>query len=387
MVREIQYMSKPKVLSSLYNNNEILYKNEETLNSLLEIAANIYDCNIGLICIYYKKQFYVKAVYGIGDPNQIKTFTFCNHAIQTAKPFYILNAALDATFAESPIVKFGPKLRFVAGTPLLSDKGELIGSICVASNKERNSFDVNQLHYLTKLSKQVTNYLMLNNAHVNLQNEKKIITDRNNLVSKTLLNEYDTQDEFLAHELHENFAQTLAATKSYLESLSVPNEISPQMIKQVKDNINGVLSDVKKLSHSILPSTLSHENYAPLLQDFLQQFSKDQQIKIKSNFAAQFIPEDVTITGNIFKILHYSLKNIHHRKAQQIDINFNRKKEMLFIEFTEDGISFMKQPPVKEKYLDSLHARIAIENGTITRKRIKGKLNYTKISIPLKNTL
>ncbi len=381
MVREIRHMSNPNVLHSLHNNNQLLYNNEETLNSLLELAANIYDCNIGLICIYYKKQFFVKAVYGISNPTKITSFTFCEHIVQRGA-FYTLDAALDKQFCDSPIVTHGPKLTFVTGTPLFSQSGEVMGSICVGSSTPKASFDNSQLHYLEKIANQVTSYLLLNNDNISLQNEKNKLTDISAQVSKSLLNEYDLQDEYVAQELHENFAQTLSATKSYLESVSMANDLNPQMIQKIKENINDVLKDVKRLSHSIMPSTISHISYTPLLQDYLQQFSKDQLIKIKAHFIEPLLKEDVVIPIHVFKILQYKLKNIQQRKPTIIDISFNKTNNILVIECKDDGKAITKQARL-EKHLDNLHTRIALENGSIVRKRIKGNINYTKISIPL----
>ncbi len=80
---------------------------------------------------------------------------FCSHAILGSKMLAVEDAAADARFARMNCVSGAPHLRFYAGAPLQSRRGDVIGVLCVFDPRPRATFDGNQRMMLSQLARNV----------------------------------------------------------------------------------------------------------------------------------------------------------------------------------------------------------------------------------------
>ncbi|QJD97253.1 GAF domain-containing protein [Mucilaginibacter robiniae] len=131
---------------------------EKELQEIVEHAAQICGASIAMITFMDEEAQYVKFKIGT-QIEQLETKTsFCQHTIKQDKIFVVPNATKDTRFASNPYVVQGPQVRFYAGSPLTTQDGFNLGTLCVYDGSPKQ-LDPIQEQILQSLSKQVIHIL------------------------------------------------------------------------------------------------------------------------------------------------------------------------------------------------------------------------------------
>lgn len=83
---------------------------------------------------------------------------FCGTTVRGDRPFFVLDASVDPRFAHMTVVSGALGLRFYAGVPLRSQRGALIGTLCVFDQR-CDDFGANERELLISLAEQATRAL------------------------------------------------------------------------------------------------------------------------------------------------------------------------------------------------------------------------------------
>jgi|GEM_PF-7023352 len=116
----------------------------------------------------------------------------------------------------------------------------------------------NQITYQFEL--RMRNKLIIQQADALVEVEKK--------VTRLVITEQESERKYIARELHENFAQTLAAIKLYIEFAEQSNDKSGLFIQKSKDNLVQIINDLRNLSHSMVSTTLKEEVSAQTIEHY-----------------------------------------------------------------------------------------------------------------------
>ena len=115
---------------------------EAAFDRLTRLASTILEAPMALVSLVDQNRDFWKACVGIPEPFATKREirlapSFCQHAILSAAPLVVRDATLDQTFADFPAVK-GLGIRAYLGIPLVTERGEALGSFCVLDLKPRD---------------------------------------------------------------------------------------------------------------------------------------------------------------------------------------------------------------------------------------------------------
>jgi PAS domain S-box-containing protein len=133
---------------------------EQSLDDLTTLAAHVCQAPIALICLVDDQRQWFKSTVGLSISGTAREDSFCAHAILQPDVFIVPDTALDDRFADNPLVRGDPHIRFYAGAPLVTPDGLALGSLCVIDCVPRE-LTSSQQEALRVLSRQVMAQLEL----------------------------------------------------------------------------------------------------------------------------------------------------------------------------------------------------------------------------------
>lgn len=136
---------------------------ETSFDDLALLASYICQTPMALVSLMDADRQFFKARIGVDCSSLPRETSFCTHAIRTPELMIIPDAALDARFAENPLVTGAPNIRFYAGAPLITPTGEAIGTLCVVDSKP-HTLRPEQAMALRALARQAVDQLELRRA-------------------------------------------------------------------------------------------------------------------------------------------------------------------------------------------------------------------------------
>ncbi len=141
---------------------------EAALDELTRLAAGLFQMPVALVSLVDKHRQWFKSSVGVDFVETPREQAFCAHSIQGTDVMVVEDARQDPRFESNPLVTQVPGIRFYAGAPLISPRGQALGTLCVIDTQPR-SFEPAQREALRVLSHQVMAQLELRRQNRQLQ--------------------------------------------------------------------------------------------------------------------------------------------------------------------------------------------------------------------------
>ena len=142
-------------------------ESEQAYDDLTALAAQVLGVPIALVSLIDSDRQWFKSKVGLDVCETPRSQAFCDHAIRGHGVMVVPDATLDPRFADNPLVRGDPQIRFYAGAPLLNPEGEALGTLCIIDRQPR-AFGEHQRATLALLSRQVMAQLELRKRHAAL---------------------------------------------------------------------------------------------------------------------------------------------------------------------------------------------------------------------------
>ncbi|MFC3823333.1 ATP-binding protein [Planomonospora venezuelensis] len=143
---------------------------EPRFSAIAELAALICQAPMALVSIVGAERQYFKGRVGITETGMDRWLGFCSHVIMDRRLLEVPDTLADPRFRDDPVVTGEPYVRFYAGAPVISDRGYVLGTVCVMDHMPRRlstaqrralaslstcAADLLQLHHYARQSEQV----------------------------------------------------------------------------------------------------------------------------------------------------------------------------------------------------------------------------------------
>lgn len=148
---------------------------EFELDDITLLAARICGTAVSLVSLVDEDRQWFKSKVGLAVTELPRDSSFCGHAINEAKTFIINDATKDPRFENNPNVIGETKVRFYAGSPLITSDGLAIGTLCVVDQKPIELSE-DQISSLEILARQVVLNFERKRLERELKNQKSFFS-------------------------------------------------------------------------------------------------------------------------------------------------------------------------------------------------------------------
>jgi signal transduction histidine kinase len=174
------------------------------LDALTQFASQIAETPIALISLTDETRQWFKSRVGLDLTEIPRDWAPCAHAVATGENIVCSDMRLDDRFADNPLVKGPPHLRFYAGMALVTPRGTVLGTLAVIDTVPR-TLTVFQQQALALLARQTVDQLELRTAY----RELAALRAQEQEFEARLLREKAEEAQRLAAELHDGVGQEL----------------------------------------------------------------------------------------------------------------------------------------------------------------------------------
>ena len=137
-------MQKPEIppdearrLATLRSLNILNTASEERFDRLTRMATRMFNVPIALVSLVDNDRQWFKSRIGLDMTETPRDLSFCGHGILGDDIFMIPDATQDPRFADNPLVRESPGIRFYAGCPLRAPNGDKLGTLCIIDHEPR----------------------------------------------------------------------------------------------------------------------------------------------------------------------------------------------------------------------------------------------------------
>lgn len=411
-------ISEMQGLNDLYINYGIVFEKK----GLYELAKNNYK----LALKYYKDQNLpgniVKAWQWIAsiytrENNYIKAFVYLDSCNILATKTGLRQERLSTLLMQSDIYyKSGNYKRsydFFKGYTSLKDsiyqmeKEEIIAELRIQYDSDLKQAKIIALEYenlkktrqrnrylisglgIIALSIFIVLYLRLTarkNRIISEQRIRQLEEEKKLLAARFLVEGQEEERKRIATELHDGLGVLLSATKLQFTSIKDVKPENKPLIEKATQFLEQASTDVRKISHNMMPGLLTKLGLCEALEDMFEQLdeNKDLNAVCEIKGTRTRLPENQEIM--IYRIVQEMVNNtLKHAEAKNIKLGIDVGPDSLNIRFADDGKGFDVDRMIEKKSmgLQSIKSRVRFLDGTVDIESGAGKGTVYTIKIPV----
>ena len=186
----------------------------------------------------------------------------------------------------------------------------------------------------------------------------------------------------LARDLHDGMGGKLTSMKIYLEKLKHSTQFDKAEVEQFKsamDMLNDSVQELRRVSHNLMPDTLSRSGLKPAISDFCRSMSPI----IVFNYYGDESRLDLKLETLIYRCIHELVNNaLKYADASEIMVQIARDSDSISFTVQDDGCGFDATAVTEGMGLQNVRTRVASVGGDM---QIDSKAGVgTEINVELK---
>lgn len=187
----------------------------------------------------------------------------------------------------------------------------------------------------------------------------------------------------IGKELHDNISQMLTSTKLFLDILKTKTD--DELVDRSIKNINAIIQEVRSLSRSLVPSSISDLGLIASMTDLFEN------IRAANVLEVEFYPDNETdklLSPNskltLYRIVQEQINNIiKHAQAKQVFVELFPENGHIELIIADDGIGFDPETIKKGMGLKNMRSRAELLSGKIDISSTPGKGSKVKVVLPI----
>jgi PAS domain S-box-containing protein len=204
---------------------------------------------------------------------------------------------------------------------------------------------------------------------------------------------FDAQQEErtrVARELHDDLSQEIAALSISLGNLKrgLPEELeAPRgQSDRIQKRLVNLSESVRRISHQLHPSALTHSGLATALRNYCGEFEKLTDIRVRFQADGTFSRVPLPVASHLYRICQEALRNVaRHAKTDSAEVRIRWADDVLLFSVEDHGAGF--DPSELEHPgglgLVSIRERARLVNGTVDVQSSPGKGTCITVRVPV----
>lgn len=373
--------------SRLLANTEIQPLLEEVLSAVIAIQ----NADFGLLQLYNPEQS-LEIVAQQGFQEDFLTYfadvhdetTACGRAMKQRRRVILEDVEKDAGFEPHRSSAASAGFRAVQATPLFSRSGGLLGVISTQfraphrpAEHELRFTDLYAVHAAQIIERERNRAALLH-----YQQELRALTAR-------LIDVQETQNRYLARELHDALSQKLAGLGIEMASLAQRPPESREMLSgrlsQFTEQIGSLSKDIHHISLQLHPAILEDLGLEAALRNECLVFAEQHGIATEFNPVdiSRRIPDEVALC--LYRVAQECLRNVaRHANACSVRVTLTLDGNQIVMEISDTGDGFhLDKIKGQGLGLISMDERVRLVNGKFSVHPELGKGTRVKVGVPL----
>ncbi len=215
-------------------------------------------------------------------------------------------------------------------------------------------------------------------------------------LSSNLLTAQERERQRIAHELHDELGQAMAALKMQVGAIErhlpdTPPEVLKEKCHAVREFINGIIESVRRLSKDLSPVVINDLGLEAAIDYLASNFAKYHQIPITLDLVEMDSAFSKESQRLIYRIIQEAFTNISkHADAKQIYIAAERHADTMTFVIQDDGRGFdveatmAKRSTERGMGLATMAERVRILGGRIEFDSTPGRGTTVTFTVPIK---
>jgi PAS domain S-box-containing protein len=194
-------------------------------------------------------------------------------------------------------------------------------------------------------------------------------------ITHAVLLAQEKERKTIGGELHDNVNQILATSKLYLNMMKKESGNPHPFIDDVSTMIENAISEIRTLSHSLIPPSLKDSELTEALDKIIHTAGKSGSLNIEKDlgsFDENTVPEKLKL--NIYRIVQEQFNNIiKYAHANTIHLKLVQQGEKLILKIRDDGVGFDTSQRSEGVGLTNMKTRASLHNGKLRIVSAPGK--------------
>lgn len=371
-------------LSDLESYKIINSEPEKEFDDLAELLQHVTGCRHVAISFLDQSRQWHKARLGVDSTEHGRDISFCSHTILEKNVLVVRDAWQDERFFDNPLVTDNLKIRFYAGAPIVSSGGRNIGTVC-AFDSSLVQFTSAQEKAIEIISRQVTQLLELRLRHQKTVETAGRMLDLERKTIAFALQTQETERRTMAVELHENFAQVVAACLMYVNLARENPEMSDSMLLRTQAELRSLLQEMRRLSRAYNPVSLPVMSLEEVIRELVDQRRENSAIAFHFGWSGNLFDISGDLAINLFRIVDGYLSSILATGTQgDVWIQFTTNDYLLLEIF--DRLSGTHDKSISDAVqLNAVLSRIDLLKGAVEQGIDEEQRRYFRIQMPLES--
>lgn len=198
--------------------------------------------------------------------------------------------------------------------------------------------------------------------------EQQLLVNEKQQRLTAVLQATEEERQRIARDLHDGIGQQLSGAIMQLESVLYNNkaDTAQSQLGLLIENLRKTSSEVRTLSHQMMPRSLGELGLVPAISDLLNRTFSGTSVECSFHHYQEDERFNAQTELTLFRVVQELVNNIiRHAQAHRVSVSLLRMKDKLRLAVEDDGIGFEPDTVNKGYGLMNIRSRVEGLNGTV----------------------